>query len=107
MPVFTIEIDTDALTCVKTVNGMPVDFDSISLSQYTYTDHSCCCDEEDEAEIVRAYDVSYEVIGSDGESRVRESFYWDSRSGQIERTSFTKMVSVAAAKLLKKLGLKK
>lgn len=36
MPVFTIEIDTDAKTCRKMVNGVEMDFDEMSLSQHSY-----------------------------------------------------------------------
>lgn len=107
MPVFSIEIDTDNLTCVKKVNGIEVDFDSIALSKYTYRDYSCCCDDDDEPEFVTSYDVSYEMKSSDGRGSIRESFYWDSKSNDIYRSSFTSMVSSAAAKLLEKLKIKK
>jgi len=106
MPIFSIEIDTDNLTCSSKVNGIDIDFDGLTISKYTYKDCSCC-DEEDSDEIIHSYSVSYEVQSEDYSDMIRESFYWDSKNKEVERTRFTKMVSLASQKLMKKLGFKK
>ena len=84
MPKFTIEIDTDNKTCVKSVNGVPFDIDSMSLSQWSYTD--------DDKKI---YEYSVSVSKDYEGERVSQSYSWSVKEGQEEEPEmeYSKTVS--------------
>lgn len=91
MPKFSIEIDTDAKTCKKMVNGMEVDVDEMSLSKYTFN-RSCDPCEGDQDKKVTEYYVSLSVEKDD--HTIRQSYRWtEDESNEVSEIDYSEVAS--------------
>lgn len=87
MPKFTIEIDTDAKTCVKTVNGVEMDFDEISLYQYSY--------EVEEGK--KEYEYGARISMDVDNGRISHNYFWTEGGGNTSDLEYSKVKAAEKA----------